>query len=288
MVDQTQKLHLPHQTRMSICHRSMTLSVGACWQPKISVCNFHGCYMSPLPPAPTMPLEIFTWSILGNTSCKNTCITYFLAVDAPDILVTFPMLEDPRVLQVKDMHYIFGIFTPLRIDHVCEKFARMVRFSLLSTVQIGLHKTWNEDWPPLESYTTPAKNPLFQARVSRLIADCLSREFIQLVPTHQIDGQADLPDDMITIPCLSLMVVVRYQAWAQQRIGVVNPVLFGIDVVTAAFAGWGLDTLRWHSEINANHEKTDNSSPVGGIHPRRGLLFRPRNSGWRPMMSPPL
>ena len=36
-----------------------------------------------------MPLEIITWSIPGNTLCKQTCITYSSIVDNPNILGNF-------------------------------------------------------------------------------------------------------------------------------------------------------------------------------------------------------
>ena len=45
----------------------------------------------------TMPLEIITWSIPGNTLCKKNCMTYSCILGAPNTLGNFLFAEKHRL-----------------------------------------------------------------------------------------------------------------------------------------------------------------------------------------------
>ena len=80
------------------------------------------------------------WTLLRECLKQKTCIVHnvFLCCDSPNILGFFLLFvgQDqlgenyliyshvwgPRILYVKTMHHIFGIFRPLQINHVCEIF----------------------------------------------------------------------------------------------------------------------------------------------------------------------
>ena len=56
-----------------------------------------------------MPLEIITWNIPGNTSCKKLCITYSFIVDNPTILGNFMLLlgQDQLAQSGRELPNIF-------------------------------------------------------------------------------------------------------------------------------------------------------------------------------------
>ena len=96
----------------------------------------------------------------GSTLCKTNCLTYSCMLGAPNTLGNFLFAEKHRlgenlpnifrytgVLKYyrQKMHYIFGIFRPLRINNVCDNFrphGNCAKTSLLSRLKYYFVVIW--------------------------------------------------------------------------------------------------------------------------------------------------